>query len=103
MENRVVMLQARFGRRRWTVYDDGETEWLTLCLPLAPGDLPVDRFSAYRITEIAPERIVISGCGETHILTPGASVTLSREVEGHEWSDGCVYDGNTYILTITWQ
>ena len=27
----------------------------------------------------------------------------AAEIEGREWSDGCVYDGTEYKLVLTWK
>ena len=103
MEDKEITLRVEYGRRHWTVYDDGETQWQTISLPAALGNLPIDKFQGYRIVEIAQDRLVIACGDETHILTPGKTIVISREIDGREWADGCVYDGNTYTLKITWQ
>lgn len=95
-------LRIEYGRRHHTVYGEGETEWQTLPFVARLGGLPVDKFRGYRITEIGPERMVIACGEELHILRPGETLVLVREVDGREWSDGCVYDGDTYILKIIW-
>ena len=102
MEDKKIMLLVEYGRRHWTVYDDGETQWQTISLPAALGPLPVDKFRGYSIMEITSDQLVIACGDETHVLTPGETIVISRVIDSREWSDGCIYDGNTYILKITW-
>ena len=46
----------------------------------------------------------LSQSGEApQTLTPGGSLHFSAEIEGREWSDGCVYDGDEYSMTISWK
>lgn len=103
MEDKEITLRVEYGRRHRTVYDDGETQWQAISLPAALGNLPVDRFRGYRIVEIESDRLVIACGEETHVLRPGETIVISREIDGREWADGCVYDGYTYTLKITWQ
>lgn len=97
-----IILRAEYGRCHWTVYDDGKMEWRPIPFVARLGYLEVDNFRGYRIVEITSNRIVIACGDEVHILRPGETLEISREVDGREWSDGCVYDGNTYNLKITW-
>ena len=46
--------------------------------------------------------ITLAHHGSTYVLKPGKSLQFYAEIEGREWSDGCVYDYDNYSLTITW-
>lgn len=41
--------------------------------------------------------------GDTHLLTPGETLRMHEEIEGREYSDGCVYESYDYYLHITWK
>ena len=100
-----INLQAELGRRHWDVYNDGKTQWQTIRFDAAIGILPVEGFGGYMITSISPEEITIESTlnrYEKYTLTPGATIVISYDVDGREWSDGCVYDGTTCTLRLTW-
>lgn len=102
MDKTALTLRAEYGELHWSVYSDGSTRWKDIPLAAVPGFLSVDHFRGYEISEVTPEHITLR-CGEREqILRPGETVILTRSVDGREWSDRCVYDGNTYLLKITW-
>ena len=54
--------------------------------------------------KITQNAITISYYNETYTLTPDNPLDLPISViEGHEYSDGCVYDGDDYSLELTWK
>ena len=59
-------------------------------------------FWNYEIVRITKDLIVISFYERKYYLTPAQPVHMYTEIEGHEYSDGCVYDGDDYTLDITW-
>ena len=98
-----VRLQIRYGHRHWTVYTRGEWEYETIERVYKLGDiLQIDGFYGYKITEISDVRIVIEFYEEKYILTHDEPIHMFSEIEGREWSDGCVYDGDDYSTDVTW-
>lgn len=98
-----VRLQIRYGHRHWTVYTRGEWEYETMERVYKLGDiLQIDGFYGYKITEISDVRIVIEFYEEKYILTHDEPIHMFSEIEGREWSDGCVYDGDDYSTDVTW-
>lgn len=98
-----VRLQIRYGHRHWTVYTRGEWEYETMERVYKLGDiLQIDGFYGYKITEISDVHIVIEFYEEKYILTHDEPIHMFSEIEGREWSDGCVYDGDDYSTDVTW-
>ena len=98
-----VRLQIRYGHRHWTVYTRGEWEYETMERVYKLGDiLQIDGFYGYKITDISDVRIVIEFYEEKYILTHDEPIHMFSEIEGREWSDGCVYDGDDYSTDVTW-
>ena len=98
-----VRLQIRYGHRHWTVYTRGEWEYETIERVYKLGDiLQIDGFYGYKITEISDVRIVIEFYEEKYVLTHDEPIHMFSEIEGREWSDGCVYDGDDYSTDVTW-
>ena len=98
-----VRLQIRYGHRHWTVYTRGEWEYETMERVYKLGDiLQIDGFYGYKITEISDVRIVIEFYEEKYVLTHDEPIHMFSEIEGREWSDGCVYDGDDYSTDVTW-
>ena len=98
-----VRLQIRYGHRHWTVYTRGEWKYETFERVYKLGDiLQIDGFYGYKITEISDARIVIEFYEEKYILTHDEPIHMFSEIEGREWSDGCVYDGDDYSTDIAW-
>ena len=80
---------------------EGEEEWT---LEATPGSLDLPGYTCgITIEALEPERIILTTYGsDPRELTPGKSVGYLREVEGREWSDGCVYESDEYSITVTW-
>ena len=99
-----VKLQIKHGRCHWTVYTRGEWEYdEPIEQEYKLGDqLKTFGFYDYRITEITDDHIVIESNDDKRILTHEKPVYIVTEIEGREWSDGCVYDGEDYSTDISW-
>ena len=99
-----VMLHAKSGHKHWSVYNDGEWKNEEYDIEAKLGTLNIDGFWNYEITKITQEAITISFYNETYTLTPDNPLNLPLStIEGHEYSDGCVYDGDAYSLELTWK
>lgn len=68
----------------------------------ALGPFSEEGFYSLRIERLERSAITFRFKGTYHILTPGSTLHLSNSIDGREWSDGCVYDGDDYSLSITW-
>ena len=97
-----VTLIAELTEQHYTVYSEGTPMTSRREISAARGPLGIERFGGCEITEVKPDCIYLTFAGEIKELRPGASVCLSRTIEGREWSDGCTYDGTDYTLTLTW-
>ena len=82
-------------------FPQGEEEWT---LEAKPGALDLPEYACGITVELLePERIVLSTYGHRRrTLTPGQTVGYLDEVEGREYSDGCVYDSDEYSISVTW-
>ena len=68
------------------------------------GDLKFIGFGSMKIARIEKNCITLTRWDkDTYQLTPGETLKLSDTIEGREWSDGCVYDGDDYKLELTWK
>ncbi len=97
-----VMLHVKSGNKSWTVYSDGEWKYKEYDMEAKLGTLGIDGFWNYEITKITQEAITISFYDETYTLTPDQPLHLSESIDGDEYSDGCVYDGDDYSVELTW-
>ena len=66
------------------------------------GILKIEGFWNYEITSIKSDCITIEFYKEKYEVRPGKPLLLYNEIEGREWSDGCVYDSDEYNLELTW-
>ena len=98
-----ITLHVKSGHKSWTVYSDGEWEYNEEDIVAKLGQLNIDGFWSYEITSIKKDCITIEYYNEKYELRPDKPLHLSKEIEGHEYSDGCVYDGDDYSLTLTWK
>ena len=80
-------------------YDSSDTASLEVAY------LNKDKDGYNYIEEIDDDRIVISEGtdGSKRVLTRQSSVSFHYEIEGREWSDGCVCDGSDYYAQIIWE
>lgn len=98
-----IKLNAKVYICEYTVYSPGESEEKeSKVLDAVVGNIPMWMFDDCVIVDVTPTEIKIEGKGKTYILTPGNRVVISFDIEGDEWSDGCVYDGTSYSLIIEW-
>ena len=99
-----VMLHIRWWHEHCSpggTTPDPAKEWT---LEAKPGelDLPVHTCGV-RIEAVNAESILLSKHSMyPHTLGPGQSARFCDEVEGREWSDGCVYDSDEYTIEIDW-
>lgn len=66
------------------------------------GKLEISGFWNYEITSIKPDCITIEFYEEKYEVRPDAPLHIYKEIEGREWSDGCVYDSDEYTLDLKW-
>lgn len=99
----IVMLHVKSGHKSWTAYSDGEWEYNEEDIQAKLGRLNLDGFWGYEITSIKKDCITIEYYDKTYEVRPDKPLHLSKEIEGREWSDGCVYDGDEYSLELTWK
>ena len=66
------------------------------------GKLGIQGFWSYEITSIKSDCITIEFYEEKYEVRPDKPLHLYKEIEGREWSDGCVYDSDDYTLDLTW-
>jgi len=98
-----IRLHVKSGHKSWTVYSDGKWEYKEEDIMAKRGRLNLDGFWGYEITSIKRDCITIEYYDKKYELRPDKPLHLSVEIEGREYSDGCVYDGDDYSLTLTWQ
>ena len=68
------------------------------------GEFPYfSGFGGLRIDRIENRCITFSFYEAVKLLTPGENIHFYSEIEGREWSDGCVYDSDEYYLDISWE
>ncbi|UKK48642.1 hypothetical protein L6475_01365 [Prevotella sp. E9-3] len=66
------------------------------------GKLGIQGFWNYEITSVKSDCIIIEFYEEKYEVRPDKPLHLYKEIEGREWSDGCVYDSDDYTLDLTW-
>jgi hypothetical protein len=100
-----IVLHARHGHQSWSIGGSSDWEYEESDIQVELGRLGVFiGFGSLKVERIEKNCITLSYHGsETHLLTPGDTLRFYAEIEGREWSDGCVYDGDDYSLVITWQ
>ena len=98
-----VTLQIQYGHCSWTVYTEGDWKYETFERTYKVGDkLGVKHFHDHVITEITDDQITLVDGDDTQILTHDKPLQVYTEIEGREWSDGCVYDGDDYSTEVRW-
>ncbi len=98
-----ITLHVKSGHKSWTVYSDGDWKYSEEDIVAKRGRLNLDGFWGYEITSIRPDCITIEYYDKKYEVRPDKPLHLSKEIEGHEYSDGCIYDGDNYSLTLTWK
>ena len=97
------MLHARYGQKHWSIGSDGEWEWEEKDFEATLGSLGFIGFGNVKIARIEQGRITLTRYDSTELLTPEKNVSFYAEIEGREYSNGCVYDGDDYQLILTWK
>ena len=97
-----VILHAVRGHQSWSVGSTSDWEYKESDFEACTGPLNFTGFGNLRIERILSNSITISRGKELFHLRPGAELGWYAEIEGREWSDGCVYDGDDYKLSLSW-
>lgn len=98
-----ITLHVKSGHSHWSISGGGDWKYEEEDIVAKRGPLNLDGFWNYEITSIKQDCITIEFYEKKYEVRPGQSLHLSNEIEGREWSDGCVYDGDNYSLELTWQ
>ena len=98
-----IMLHVKSGHSSWSISGSSDWEYKEEDMPAKLGRLNIDGFWSYEITSIKKDCITIGYYNKEYELCPDKPLHLSNEIEGHEYSDGCVYDGDDYSLELTWK
>lgn len=98
-----IVLHARWGRSHWSVGSTEPWKYEDCDFEAKLGALHFVAFSSVKIARIEKDCITLTHNSATFLLKPGEEVSFSEEIEGREWSDGCVYDGDEYSLELTWK
>ena len=98
-----IVLHAKYGHCHSVAYSERVWKYEESDLEAKTGRLGVFiGFYDLKVERIEGDKITLTRDGSTYVLTPGESLRFYAEIEGREWSDGCVYDSDEYSLTITW-
>lgn len=97
-----IAIHARHGHQHWSMGSDNEWEYREQEITAQLGGLDFEGFNTFKIVRIEKDCITITHWERTLRLLRGETLNLSNEIEGREWSDGCVYDGDEYTLELTW-
>ncbi len=98
-----IILHAQHGRSDWEVGHQDPWKFKESDFEPELGALSFIGFGNIKITSIKKDCITLTRYGKTFLLKPGEEVGFLAEIEGREWSDGCVYDGTEYKLVLTWK
>lgn len=96
-----IILHIRHGHRHWSASGSDDWKYEEKDMEAKLGELGLVGFNIH-IARIENGCITLTRYGNPYLLTPGQTLNFSAEIEGREWSDGCVYDGDDYTLAITW-
>ena len=98
-----IILHARHGHSSWSISRQGDWKYEESDFEAKLSRLPFLGFGDISIVRIEKDRLTLTDyCGYVKELHPGETIHYTAEVEGREWSDGCVYDGDDYSLDLTW-
>lgn len=98
-----ITLHVKSGHKSWSVGGSSDWKYTEEDIIAKRGRLGIDGFWNYEITSIKQDCITIEFYDEKYEVRPGQPLSLYKEIEGREWSDGCVYDGDDYKLELTWK
>jgi len=97
-----ITLHVKSGHSSWSISGNDGWRYKEKDIVAKLGRLNLDGFWNYEITSIRKDCITIEYYDEKYEVRPDKPLHLSKEIEGREWSDGCVYDGDYYSLDLTW-
>lgn len=100
-QTETVILKIHIVDDHWSM-GGGSTTEEDLEQEAAVGPFPQTGFWGLRIERIEADAITFCFYDEAKVLTKGGKIHFSNEVEGREYSDGCVYDGDDYTIRISW-
>ena len=100
-----IILHARHGHQSWSIGGSSDWEYEEEDFEPKLGRLGCFiGFSNLEVARMEKNCLTLTRRGEkTFLLKPGETLHFSAEIEGREWSDGCVYDGDSYTLDVTWR
>ena len=99
-----VVLHARHGHSSWSISSQGGWKHEEKDFEAKLDRLPFSGFGDIKIARIEKDCVTLTDYyGNVKTLRPGETVRYTAEIEGREWSDGCVYDGDDYSLELTWK
>lgn len=98
-----IMLHVKSGHQSWSIGGSSDWEYEESDIQAKLGCLNIDGFWSYEITSIKEDCITIEFYGKKYELRPDHPLNLYNEIEGDEYSDGCVYNGDDYSLELTWK
>lgn len=98
-----IMLHVKSGHQSWSIGGSSDWEYEESDIQAKLGRLNIDGFWSYEITSIKEDSVTIEFYGEKYELRPDQPLHLYKEIEGDEYSDGCVYDGDDYTLDLSWK
>ena len=98
-----IILHAHHGHSSWSISSQSDWKYEDSDFEAKLDRLPFSGFGDIKIARIEKDCITLADySGNVKELHPGETVHYSAEIEGREWSDGCVYDGDDYSLDLTW-
>jgi len=97
-----IRLHVKSGHSSWSISSQHPWEYEEYDMEAQLGQLDIRGFRDVKIARIEKQLITLSDSRQTYLLAPDKPLHLSCEIEGREWSDGCVYDGDDYTLDLTW-
>lgn len=97
-----IRLHVKWGHSSWSISSQHPWEYEEYDIEAQLGKLDIRGFRDVRIARIEKDLITLNDHNATYLLAPDKPLNLSCEIEGREWSDGCVYDGDDYSLDLTW-
>jgi len=98
-----VKLHVEIGHRSYTAYSEGKWKYEEFDTEVQEDQaLGIEGFWNYEVTKVCKDSVTITFCDEEYVLTHDKPLHLYKDIEGREWSDGCVYDGDEYSAELTW-
>lgn len=94
-----ITLSYKWNSEEWSI--GGKSDKSTkegIFVPRLGESIDIEGFSYLKVYDISEDKIVIGSCS----LRKGERLSFSNEVEGHEGSDGTVWNGTDYSIEIHW-